>query len=205
MFDVRFPAAPPLTSLAGGTAVLQTAPVLIQASSLPPVVLDSVDVPYFGRRVKLGGDRTFPNWTVTVLNDEDFALRNIFEAWSNLMNTFGSNILATATANPNGVSGGYKVDEVEVRQYTKLGAGSTSNETLGTSGAVEAGVIRSYYFFGMFPLTVDPIPLDWGRNNTIETFDVTFAFDYWVPNTTTNNYTYDPEANTPQSSVISGG
>ena len=159
---------------AGVTGNIPQIPILVQAASLPPVVLDSIDVPYFGRKIKLAGDRTFPNWTITVLNDEDFALRNIFESWSNLMNTFESNVLDTTSGDPSL----YKADHVEVRQYSKT-------DTEGSSG-----VIRSYYFYGMFPLQVDPIPLDWSRNNTIETFDVTLAFDYWIPNIT-GAYSYD--------------
>jgi hypothetical protein len=167
---VQFPIVPD-----GVVGDIQQLTMLIQASSLPPVVLDNVEVPYFGRKIKLSGDRTFPNWNVTILNDEDFALRNIFESWSNIMNTFASNVQATDSPNPQN----YKADHVEVRQYAKDGQSGTG------------GVIRSYYFYGLFPLVVDPIPLDWGRNNTIETFDVTFAFDYWIPNVT-GSYSYDP-------------
>jgi len=172
LFDVRIPILP--NGVDGGN--LPQLPFLVQASQLPPVVLDRVDVPYFGRKIGLQGDRTFPNWTVTVLNDEDFGLRNLFESWSNIMNTFASNVMDTQSASPSE----YKIDQVEVRQYGKTGQDGGD------------GVIRSYYFYGLFPLTVDPIPLDWGRNNQIESFDVTFSIDYWIPNITGQNGGYDP-------------
>jgi hypothetical protein len=38
---------------------------------------------------------------------------------------------------------------------------------------------RTYNFVGIFPITVASIALDWGTNDTVETFDVTFAYDYW--------------------------
>jgi hypothetical protein len=171
LFDVNIPVVP-----AGAVGPVAQLPFLVQASQLPASIMDSIDVPYFGRKIKLNGDRTFTNWTVTILNDEDFGLRNLFESWSNLMNTLASNVQDTPDASP----ANYKADQVEVRQY-----GKTGNDGVG-------GVIRSYFFYGLFPLTVDPIALDWGRNNQVETFDVTFALDYWIPNITGAGGGYDP-------------
>jgi hypothetical protein len=36
----------------------------------------------------------------------------------------------------------------------------------------------------MFPLDLAPIDLDWGSNDTIEEFSVTFAYQYWETDTT---------------------
>jgi hypothetical protein len=47
-------------------------------------------------------------------------------------------------------------------------------------------VIAAYTMVGLFPVNVDAIPLDWDQTNTIEQFDVTFAYDYWIPDETFN-------------------
>lgn len=160
LFAVRFPTVPP--GVIDATGDLE---FLVTAASLPAALVDAIEVPYFGRRVKLFGERVFQNWSVTVLNDENFALRNMFESWSNKMNAFLSNRYDNVT----GDLGDYKIDGVEVLQYGKAGPNDDS------------GVIRSYLFQGLWPVQVDAIPLDWGRTNQVETFDVTFSIDEWTP------------------------
>jgi len=142
----------------------QRASFLIRAAQLPASTVDPIDIPYFGRKIKIAGDRTFADWTITVMNDEDFTLRNSFEAWLNFINTHVSNRSAAEDGSPTN----YKVD-IEIQQYGKAGP------------ADESGIIRSYILSGAFPTSVDAISLDWDTTNAVETFDVTFAYDYWEP------------------------
>lgn len=141
--------------------------ILAQAASLPASVLEIVEVPYFGRRLRLAGERIFRDWTITVMNDEDFILKDMFESWTNKINSMVSNV---QESNPGSLLD-YKIDSVEVLQYGKTGPGD------------DTGIIRAYQFSGMFPINVEAIPLDWSRGSQIETFDVTFALDLWVPTT----------------------
>lgn len=132
---------------------------MCQAAQLPPSTLGSVTVPYMGREYKVAGNRTFGDWTVTVMNDEDFDLKVSFEAWMAAINGHVHNVRAKgATSNPMSYKANAKVD-----QYTK-----------------EGDIAVSYSLYGMFPTSVGAIELNWGTNNTIETFGVTFAYDYWV-------------------------
>ena len=50
-----------------------------KAAAIPAMTVATVDVPYFGRVVKVPGNKTFENWTVTVINDEEFLIRNAME------------------------------------------------------------------------------------------------------------------------------
>ena len=43
-------------------------------------------LPFRGRILKIAGDRTFDTWTITVINDVDFAIRSAFEKWMNFIN-----------------------------------------------------------------------------------------------------------------------
>jgi hypothetical protein len=36
----------------------------------------------------------------------------------------------------------------------------------------------------MFPIDISEITLDWGDNDSVEEFTVTFAYDYWKRNNT---------------------
>ena len=129
-----------------------------QAASLPPSKLESIDVPYFGRKIKVKGNRTFGDWEVTVQNDEDFSVRSLFELWSNAMNRMVANVTDPAVD-----AEGYKVD-LTVEQYAQDGE-----------------LLRSYSIVGAFPTDIGEMELDWNSTNAIQTFKVTFAYDYWLP------------------------
>ena len=49
----------------------------------------------------------------------------------------------------------------------------------------KGNVIKTYNFVGLFPVDLAPIELDWGSNDAMEEFQVTFAYQYWEANTTT--------------------
>jgi hypothetical protein len=129
-----------------------------RAASLPAATVGTVNVPYFGRTIKLAGDRTFADWTVTIMNDEDFIVRAMFEKWSNELNKLQANVRKAYNSEND-----YKAI-LNVIQYSKDGI-----------------PIRSYDIIGAFPTSVDAITLDWDTTNQIEQFGVTFAYDYWLP------------------------
>lgn len=158
-----------------GTEAPKQLKLLAKASSLPPSAIDSIDVGYFGRKIKVVGDRTYPNWSVTIMNDESFMLRQSFEVWHNLLNTAVTNLQNTGTqlGSFSSVAGGaidssgYKID-LAVKQFSKLGG--------------EA--IREYTLYGAFPVAIDAIAVDWDATNQIEQFNVEFAYDYWIAGAT---------------------
>ena len=56
---------------------------LVKAAALPASNIAPISVPFRGRTLKIAGDRTFDEWTITVINDTDFAIRSSFERWMN--------------------------------------------------------------------------------------------------------------------------
>lgn len=132
-------------------------PFMVRAAQIPSSDLGVIEVPYFGRKIKLAGDRTFGDWTVTVINDEDFLIRNAMEQWSNQINSLRGNLRTFAAASPSL----YKAN-AQVTQYSKTGV-----------------PIRVYTFNGIFPQAIAPIDLDWNATDSIEEFTVTFQYDWW--------------------------
>ena len=65
--------------------------LLCKIASIPTSTIGVIEVPYFGRNVKIPGNRTFDNLSVTVINDEDFKIRNAIEQWMNNLNSHQSN------------------------------------------------------------------------------------------------------------------
>lgn len=173
LFDVAitFPRIPAATE-----AMLRKINFTCRASSVPASTIAPVEVPYFGRKVKVAGDRTFADWSVTVMNDEDYTVRNAFESWHNYINTIIGNrrILVGESA----ITGeGYK-GTAFVNQYSKTGE-----------------IIKQYRFDNIFPVSVEEMALDWDSTNQIQTFGVTFAYDWWVPFTEVNQIAGNPQIN----------
>ena len=130
---------------------------MCKTAQLPGSSIGVVPVQYFGRELKFAGNRTFVDWTITVINDEDFVTRNAFERWLNGINSHSLNVRTPAAAAP----AGYTVD-AEVDQYGKAG-----------------NIIKKYKFLGMFPSDISPIDVDWGSNDTIEEYTVTLSYQWW--------------------------
>lgn len=155
-----------------------------KASSIPTSTVGQIEVPYFGRKVKMAGNRTFENWTVTVLNDEDFLVRNAFELWSSYINSHENNLRNASVITEQGLAS-YRTTAT-VRHYAKTGlfAGGT------TSG--DAAIpTREYTFVNIFPINVGNIELNWETTDAIEEFTVEFAYDYWTVDKDVNGRVID--------------
>jgi hypothetical protein len=150
------------TIVANGGAAGQKVTFMAKAAQLPGSTVGQVPVYYFGRELKFAGNRTFPDWTLTIINDEDFLIRNSMENWLNAINSHAGNVRNANADTPNG----YTVDAT-VTQYGKAGQ-----------------ELKKYKFVGMFPQDLAPIDLDWGSNDAIEEYAVTFAYQWWESDTT---------------------
>lgn len=150
LFQVQF------TNPANSIADIKV-PFMIRAAQLPSSTLGLIEVPYFGRKIRLAGDRSFGEWTVTVMNDEDFLIRNALEEWSNRINTMQGNLRSFGAASPLL----YK-STAQITQFSKTGV-----------------PLRTYQFNGIFPVDISAIEMDWNAVDQIEEFSVTFAYDWW--------------------------
>lgn len=145
---------------AGGLAAAK-GQFVCKGAQLPASTLDNTPVNYRGRQVNFAGERTFAPWTVTILNDNDFLIRNAMEAW---MNGINNNVSNTGLINPSQ----YQVD-MEVFQLDRNG-----------------NPIKSYKFTDAFPTEVGAIELNFDTNNQIEEFTVTFQYNYWTSTSSTS-------------------
>jgi hypothetical protein len=144
-----------------------------KATSIPTSSVGTIEVPYFGRKVKMAGNRTFENWTVTVLNDEDFLVRNAFELWSSFINSHENNLRNPSVITEQGLAS-YRTTAT-VRHYAKTGVFAG-----GTTSGDAAIPTREYSFINIFPVNVGNIELNWETTDAIEEFTVEFAYDYWT-------------------------
>jgi len=153
LFEVSLPF--PAFSIPGNAQTKMT--FMCKTAQLPGSTLGTVPVSYFGRELKFVGNRSFGDWTITIINDEDFIIRNAFERWMNGINSHNLNIRNPVAGTPLG----YSVDG-DVVQYGKKG-----------------DTLKKYKFVGLFPTDVSPIDVDWGSNDAIEEFSITMSYQWW--------------------------
>ena len=138
----------------------RTTGFLCKTAQLPASVMNVIEIPFRGRQLKVVGDRTFETWTVTVLNDTDFQVRNAMEAWMNLINAHSTNQGATNPAD--------YMRNLQVQQLDKGG-----------------DVLKEYTFVDAFPTNIGAIDLSYDTVDTIEEFTVEFQYQYWTTETVT--------------------
>ena len=169
LFEVRMDASN-LTQFMGGVPAENLA-FMCKAAALPAQNVASIDVPFRGRQFKVAGDRTIDNWTITVINDENFAIRNAMERWS-------QSIIDNAT-NQGQIAPTNYMSSADVFQYSRQKGDGES-----------VGVLKQYRFIDIFPVTVGDIALSYESGDTIEEFDVEFAvnnIEIFIPGSETNS------------------
>ena len=132
---------------------------LCEAATLPGSTFGIIPVPFRGRILKMAGDRTFAEWTTTIINDTDFAIRDPIERWMNGINAHSQNTGLTAPI-------AYEAD-LKVEQLDRDGS-----------------TIKEYTFRGAFPQDLSEITLAYSDNDNIERFTCTWAYQYFESNTT---------------------
>ena len=151
LFEVvlSFPTSSPVSN-----TILEKARFLVKTAALPASNIAPIDVAFRGRLLKIAGDRTFDTWTITIINDVDFALRGAFEQWMNSMNNVSN---ATGATNP----ADYQA-EAYVYQLNR-----------------EGEVLRKYRFFDVFPTNISQIDLSYDSSDVLEEFTVELQVQYW--------------------------
>ena len=134
---------------------------MVKAAEIPAANVGNIPVPFRGRVLPVAGDRTFDPWTVTVINDTDFLIRDAMEKWSNSINDIQT---AQGRVNPEDYQ-----TSARVFQKTRQGDGPGDTEK----------DLRIYKFEGIYPNVVSSIPLDFGATDTIEEFQVTFNYLFY--------------------------
>ena len=160
LFEVQM-AFPDYLSVRDENETLNDIPFMVKAAEIPASNIGNIPVPFRGRILPIAGDRTFDPWTVTIINDTNFRLRDVMEKWSDSINDLQT---AQGRTNPEQYQ-----TKASVIQLDRLGKkpGDTITE------------LRTYDFTGIYPNVVSSIPLDHGATDTIEEFQVTFNYLFY--------------------------
>ena len=147
------------TYVASQSLAVARAPFLVSVAELPGQTVNPAIVQYRGREVKFVGDRIYAPWTITVLNDAEMSIRTAMEQWMNGMEDYANKFGRLQPSE-------YQRD-MQVFQLDRNG-----------------NALKSYNIVNAFPVDLSPVALDFGANDQISSFTVTFQYQHF---TTSNN------------------
>ena len=139
---------------------------LVKAAALPASNIAPISVPFRGRQLKIAGDRTFDEWTITVINDTDFAIRGSFERWMNSMSKVSDN---AGNINPE--------DYTKDAYVYQLGRSPVDSQS--QTSDQNMPILRTYKFYSIFPTNVSQIDLSYDSSDAVEEFTVTLQVQWW--------------------------
>ncbi|CAB5221927.1 tail tube protein [uncultured Caudovirales phage] len=147
------------TYVASQSLAVARAPFLVSVAELPGQTVNPAIVQYRGREVKFVGDRVYAPWTITVLNDAEMSIRTAFEQWMGGMEDYAT-----------------KVGRLQPSEYQR----DMQVFQLDRNG----NALKSYNIVNAFPVDLSPVALDFGANDQVSSFTVTFQYQHF---TTSNN------------------
>lgn len=137
---------------------------LVKAAALPASTVGVIDTPFMaGRRYKIAGDRSFGEWTMTVLNDSNYVIRRLLE--DDQRRHVGTDYTAAAVGSVSTVT------RNTPNQFTTV-----TVEQLNDQNAT----IRTYALQNCFISDISTIDLSYDSVDTLEEFTVTWAYDYFT-------------------------
>jgi len=138
--------------------------IVVKAGSVPAVTLGILRVPFRGRVVKIPGDRTYEEWTCTVMDgfDANSEWRNGFVKWNAEFNLHEPNVPGSFGSGP-----GINLDSQDLFK-------TWSVIQLGLDGSPQ----RTIYLHKCWPVVVSELALSYDNADTISEYTVTFAYDW---------------------------
>jgi len=134
---------------------------LTQGAKIPEKNIGEIEIKYHGMSLKLPGDQTHEDLTLTFYNHYGWEARDMFEDWIEVLQTTGNNNERTDAINA--------IDD--------------SSIMIQQIGDVEEDILAEYTFYNVFPKSVSEIELSMDNYDSVETFTVSFAYSHWIQTT----------------------
>jgi hypothetical protein len=128
-----------------------------QSASIPSRSQGEVSIKFHGMELKLPGDYSKQNLSITFLNDYDFVGKSLIEKWMEF--------------------GGQRVADNNEKTYAANMLGATI--VVNQKGRTDVSSLASYKFYDVFPISMSAIDLDMTNTDQIEKFTVDFSYSYF--------------------------
>lgn len=132
--------------------------LMARTSTTPQTALGDLGIRFGGRAIPLAGDRSFEDFTMTFLAINDQSAHDSFEAWSDFINAFDSNV----------------GDTIPSDYYQDIVLNLLDSED---------NVVKVYTLYDAYPMSIGGSELDRGSENTTMEYTVTFKYLYFLSET----------------------
>ena len=136
--------------------------LLVKAANLPASNIAPLAINYAGRAYKWSGFRTYDNWTVTVMNDEDFGARNKMMHWMRYLSGQLDGTRDGTFGDPS--NNGTWFDGSATVQQVSVGGGAIG---------------PLYSLSNLWPTELGEIAVDWS-SDAMQEYTIGFAYDHWT-------------------------
>jgi len=126
-----------------------------KAASMPGKTINPIEVKYLANTIKVAGDVTFEDWTITILADEGFEVRTKIDKWM-------EEIKKNPDATGKGDLSYFK--EGEIIPLKRDGSENSAGK---------------YKFKNIWPTVLDPVELAFDSADTIAEYGCTFSVGFW--------------------------
>ena len=130
--------------------------LLCKAANLPSLELETTEVKYFTRSIKIPSTRSFQPVTLTFYNVEDYRFYDKFVSWLNLFNNPSENIRT---------------------QFTNINS-FHATIVISPRDAVGHEITAIYKFNNAFPISISGLQYSFENDTQVQTFDVQFQYLY---------------------------
>lgn len=133
----------------------------VKTAIIPSRSIGEYEFKYYGSTVKLPGDTNYNDLNITFLNEGSWKIRNLFEQWQEVIyHSMNDNIM------------GIRYDAQELFAESSI--------IVQQIGLDDNDILAEYTFYNVFPKEVGEIELNMETNDSIQEFQVTFAYSHWV-------------------------
>jgi hypothetical protein len=128
----------------------------VHGATMPDRTFGEIPLKYFGMELKIPGNETNSDLTLTVLLDEEWETRDFFLKWCNLISSREDN------------SKGYMSDLFSDSYINVSSLDGDGNE------------LRTVKYVNIFPKAVSEIELNMDTIDSAATFQVTLGYSHWI-------------------------
>ena len=137
--------------------------LMVKAASMPAETIGILQVPFRGRVAKLPGDRAYPEWTFTMIDEITDNMRNTLSDWHNEFNDHENNTVAST----------------DILRGTGAAYGTATVSQLDMMGNIIPG--RCKQLMRTWPVEIGTIDLSYDTADTLTEYSITIAYDYLMP------------------------
>jgi hypothetical protein len=125
--------------------------------------------------MKVPGEKTYPEWTCTIISDETHKIRELFEDWSDLISKSGTGFREAKNEGRQTLNSIYGPTVSEVSKYSSHYRDVVIDQ-LGSDNTI----VKTYTLRQAWPTVISQMELNAESISNTQDLTVTFAYQYYI-------------------------